>query len=75
MLTWLLQAAGELSWPQAMVTLGLALNTTLSAILLQRRNAADRRDSAEYYKMNLRLIRIERALENCPELDHKFKLD
>jgi hypothetical protein len=71
----LLQALETISWPQAMVTIGLALNTTLSALLLQKRANADRRDSAEYYKMNLRLIRIERALENCPELDHKFKLD
>lgn len=66
-LLWLLQDLRGISWPEAMVTLGLALNTTLSALLLQKRASADRRDSAEYFKMNLRLIRIERQLDKSPE--------
>lgn len=65
-LLWFLIDPGAVSWPQATLALGLALNTTLSAILLSKRTTADKRDGAEYYKIHLRLIRIERALEKCP---------
>ena len=66
------QAAQEVSWPQVALTVGLAINTTLSALLLRRRQEADVRDTGEYLGMKLRLDRIENSLEElreeCPKL-------
>lgn len=48
------------SWPEAAVTIGLAINTTLSAFLLQKRVSADSVQKAFQHDVLLRLQRIER---------------
>lgn len=66
-------ALQTVSWPEAAVTIGLAINTTLSAFLLQKRVSADSVQKAFQHDVKLRLQRIERrcygeALEGV-ELD------
>lgn len=57
---WALQALQDVSWVQAIQTLGLALNTTLASFLLQKRVEADRVHEVRYLELQLRLSRIEK---------------
>ena len=59
-LLWLTLGLQTISWPEAAVTLGLAINTTLSGFLLQKRMASDKVQEARFYDLRLRLARIER---------------
>lgn len=57
------------SWQEVTLSLGMALNATLSALILQRRVSADKRGNDQYDMVMRRLDAVEDRLDKCTVLE------